>query len=374
MNSKIKELLETMIGLVEEMLSTLENIIELVLKGNSGRLNNPPSIEKVKKAYELMQTRIFTLRELFDNVYLFQKPKEYDEKGVAKYFKDHTTLSRLRELKMRFAELTNWGIESTESALRELAEELSIKPAQLIHPLRLAVSGVLTGPGIFELLEYLGKDETLERIEIVLSKYNKEDMTTKIKDKNLEEYVARMEAATEEVKNWSESKKQLLESSLLGTRRPSTYVVGDAKKVILETGCSLFTMHAKEIIELTVVGERLRIAHGESITNVINPSPRNSLCYIIHWNKCRDECIKKNDDVWGICEVEIIPEPDINGNSGMFTAKLVNIPYHHKYYWYLLCTLCEDLYKQDSLLLFFTREEAENYYKENKNEQKTTNQ
>ncbi|MFC1570874.1 hypothetical protein ACFL4E_03725, partial [Candidatus Omnitrophota bacterium] len=41
----------------------------------------------------------------------------------------------------------------------------SLKPAQLIHPTRMAISGKTGGAGLFEMMELLGKDRVLERME-----------------------------------------------------------------------------------------------------------------------------------------------------------------------------------------------------------------
>ena len=60
--------------------------------------------------------------------------------------------------------------EDFENALHKTAEELGIGNGKLIHPTRLAVSGISTGPGIFDLLYILGKDEVIERMKIALDK------------------------------------------------------------------------------------------------------------------------------------------------------------------------------------------------------------
>ncbi|MCK4943691.1 MAG: hypothetical protein KAS65_08945, partial [Candidatus Aminicenantes bacterium] len=51
-----------------------------------------------------------------------------------------------------------------ESVFRGLAESENMSPGKLIHPARLAVSGVGHGPGLFELLETLGKETTIRRL------------------------------------------------------------------------------------------------------------------------------------------------------------------------------------------------------------------
>ncbi|MGB2982145.1 MAG: glutamate--tRNA ligase, partial [Candidatus Zixiibacteriota bacterium] len=55
-----------------------------------------------------------------------------------------------------------------EQALRGLADEMGIKPAALIHPVRLATSGTSTGPPLFDMLELLSRDEVVKRIKKVI--------------------------------------------------------------------------------------------------------------------------------------------------------------------------------------------------------------
>src|SRR5207248_3603692 len=51
-----------------------------------------------------------------------------------------------------------------ETALRQLAERLELKPRQAFQPVRLALTGSNVSPGLFESLEVLGKDESVARI------------------------------------------------------------------------------------------------------------------------------------------------------------------------------------------------------------------
>jgi glutamyl-tRNA synthetase len=54
--------------------------------------------------------------------------------------------------------------ERLEEVVRALAERLGVKPAQLIHPTRLAVTGMTVGPGLFDILEILGKECVINRL------------------------------------------------------------------------------------------------------------------------------------------------------------------------------------------------------------------
>jgi glutamyl-tRNA synthetase len=55
--------------------------------------------------------------------------------------------------------------ENLEQVFNDVAEDLDVKRGKLIHPARLAVSGVPHGPGLFDLLEVLGKDQVLIRMQ-----------------------------------------------------------------------------------------------------------------------------------------------------------------------------------------------------------------
>ena len=73
-------------------------------------------------------------------------------------------------LKDEFNTLLNPTKEDFEQALTKVSEELNVGKGKLIHPLRLAVSGQSTGPGMFDLLFILGKDEVVKRIKTAVLK------------------------------------------------------------------------------------------------------------------------------------------------------------------------------------------------------------
>jgi glutamyl-tRNA synthetase len=64
----------------------------------------------------------------------------------------------------RLAQVDPWDAATIEAALRDLAEELGEKPRQAFAPIRLAITGSKISPGLFESLELLGKEESLQRL------------------------------------------------------------------------------------------------------------------------------------------------------------------------------------------------------------------
>jgi len=74
-------------------------------------------------------------------------------------------VERLSALRDAYSALTTWDLPSLESSLKETAAELGAKVGELVHPARVAASGRSVGPGLYEMLEVLGKDRTLARFE-----------------------------------------------------------------------------------------------------------------------------------------------------------------------------------------------------------------
>jgi glutamyl-tRNA synthetase len=120
------------------------------------------------KIVDVMKERVSFIQDyLTKSPYFFEAPKEYDESAITKNWKTETP-EYLRKLKDKFSQFSNPNKENYESALAITAEELGIGKGKLIHPLRLAVSGMSTGPGMFDLLNILGKNEVLQRIDRAL--------------------------------------------------------------------------------------------------------------------------------------------------------------------------------------------------------------
>ncbi len=123
------------------------------------------------KIIEAMKERVSFIHEFISkSPYFFNAPAEYDTAAVEKNWKPGTS-ENLNKLYAAFASLNDKPVkEDYEIALSKVAEELNTGKGKLIHPLRLAVSGTNTGPGMYELLFILGKDEVLKRIEAAISK------------------------------------------------------------------------------------------------------------------------------------------------------------------------------------------------------------
>jgi glutamyl-tRNA synthetase len=127
------------------------------------------SDEYFQNVIELLKERVVVVNDFAAMAsYFFEDPTLYDETAKAKNWKPETP-SVLKSLNVKFQALSQFDSASIENALRTTATEYNIGAGKLIHPLRLALSGIAQGPSLFHLAEVLGKETTLRRIETALA-------------------------------------------------------------------------------------------------------------------------------------------------------------------------------------------------------------
>ena len=129
-----------------------------------GWLKNSPDEAYLLGVIDLMKSRSKKIGDLVENsVYFFEDPLQYEEKAAQKRFKDGAD-KILEQLAASLAVADEFTVTSLEGVFQELCSRLDVPAGKLIHPARLAVSGVSFGPGLFELLAHLGKDTVIKRL------------------------------------------------------------------------------------------------------------------------------------------------------------------------------------------------------------------
>ncbi|MDD2524439.1 MAG: glutamate--tRNA ligase, partial [Endomicrobiaceae bacterium] len=131
----------------------------------------------LKKAIELEHEKIKLIKDIPALVEFFFKELEFDETAVNKVFLSEKTRDSakvvLTETLNRLPKEELFTPESLEQFARNLAIEKEIKTGQVFHPIRVAVSGRTQGPSLFHMMEVMGKDEVLNRIQLTINKYFK---------------------------------------------------------------------------------------------------------------------------------------------------------------------------------------------------------
>lgn len=119
---------------------------------------------------EAMRPRVTFVKEFIENSpYFFESPAQYDVEVIKNRWKEDTP-EQLKVLVEEFSKLENPTQEKYEAALHRAAETLHIGNGKLIHAVRLAISGVGGGPGLYDILHLLGKEENIRRINIASEK------------------------------------------------------------------------------------------------------------------------------------------------------------------------------------------------------------
>lgn len=114
---------------------------------------------------ELMRTRATSMRDVAPLLTPFYRNDfEYEAAALEKTRKDPAVAGLAREFADLLERLPDWNKQALEAQLRDFSTAKGIKPAAVIHPVRLAVSGKTAGPGLFELLEVMGRESTVARL------------------------------------------------------------------------------------------------------------------------------------------------------------------------------------------------------------------
>jgi glutamyl-tRNA synthetase len=130
------------------------------------RAENDPYIATV---IDLLKVRSKKVTELADNAsYFFKDPENYEEKAAKKQF-NHETVALLSGLIEVINRCLSFDHAAIESAFRIFAEQTNRQAGHLIHPTRLAISGVSFGPGLFELMVALGRETVVRRMKTAIA-------------------------------------------------------------------------------------------------------------------------------------------------------------------------------------------------------------
>jgi glutamyl-tRNA synthetase len=124
-----------------------------------------PDRARLLRAMPGLKERARTLVELTDSAAFLvaERPLPLDEKAAAILDSDGKAV--LRQLLPDLRKVDDWSAASTETAVRVFAEANGLKLGKVAQPLRAALTGKSTSPGVFDVLDVLGRDESLMRIE-----------------------------------------------------------------------------------------------------------------------------------------------------------------------------------------------------------------
>lgn len=126
------------------------------------------SLARVTEVVSMMKDRVNFVKELWPLCsFFFIAPTSYDEKVKKKRWKEFSP-QQMTELRDVLASLDDFSIESQETAVHKWIEEKEYKLGDVMNAFRLCLVGEGKGPGMFDISAFLGKEETLHRLEVAL--------------------------------------------------------------------------------------------------------------------------------------------------------------------------------------------------------------
>ena len=142
----------------------------------AGWVSSPPpeeTLATVRRIVEAAGDRIKVAGDVLDYADFFLPDEElpYDEKAFQKRIaKPPEAADLLGRFRQRLAACDSFEAEPLEALMRGFTEDEGIKLGQIIHAVRVAATGKAVGFGLFEILEVLGRERTLARIERALER------------------------------------------------------------------------------------------------------------------------------------------------------------------------------------------------------------
>jgi glutamyl-tRNA synthetase len=122
----------------------------------------------------LMKERVSFVSDIFENgKYFFEAPTSYDAKTVKKKWKDDSS-KIVTDLAAIFSN-SNFNAEDLEAAFKAYVEEKELGFGKAMIAIRLSITGVGGGPSLFEIMELIGKEESIKRLSAGIENIKKEN-------------------------------------------------------------------------------------------------------------------------------------------------------------------------------------------------------
>ncbi|WP_460450384.1 glutamate--tRNA ligase [Alsobacter sp. SYSU BS001988] len=149
----------------EDLVKAIEVILPEVGPARGAPASLSPALrEKFVAAMPGLKERAKTLIELIDSAYYLYASRPLGLEPKAEQLLADGGRGRIAALMPELEALEDWSAASTEAAVRAFAETTGAKLGQVAQPLRAALTGRATSPGLFDVMAVLGRDESLARL------------------------------------------------------------------------------------------------------------------------------------------------------------------------------------------------------------------
>jgi glutamyl-tRNA synthetase len=149
----------------QSLVNMFESVLNYVPDGAEIKAKlNPRTRAQLLQAMPNLKERAKTLIELLDSAYYIfaDRPLNIEPKAAALLTVENREL--IGKLRIALEAVKDWNAQSAEAALRAFAEQNGLKLGGVAQPLRAALTGRTTSPGIFDVMAVLGREECLARL------------------------------------------------------------------------------------------------------------------------------------------------------------------------------------------------------------------
>jgi len=131
-------------------------------------------IVRLESLVGLVKERVSFVKEIWEQTdFFFKAPESYDAEVVKKRWNEDSS-KQLMELKSMLEESTDFSSAGTEAAIKSWIEAEGYNTGNIMTSLRLVIVGASRGPHIFDIISWIGKEETLKRIDKGIDRLSKQ--------------------------------------------------------------------------------------------------------------------------------------------------------------------------------------------------------
>jgi len=142
-----------------------KDLAELILPLMNEKGFNAKNDNKLLMIINQLRERSKTLNDFVSqSSYFYNDNIEYEEKARNKFLTDDTK-PILQALSAKLSSVEDFTYDNIQAALEQVVEELDLKFGKIAQPMRVALTGGTVSPGIGEVIEILGKDKVISRIQ-----------------------------------------------------------------------------------------------------------------------------------------------------------------------------------------------------------------
>nr|WP_315156294.1 glutamate--tRNA ligase [uncultured Flavobacterium sp.] len=136
---------------------------QLIVAENTGKIEEI-ELNKLIKIVSLIKERAHFVNEFWElSVFFFERPNSYDEKA-SKNWKEETPALMLQLITV-LEGITDFNSINVENIVKDWMTKNEIGMGKIMQPFRLSLVGALKGPHLFDIVEVIGKDETISRLK-----------------------------------------------------------------------------------------------------------------------------------------------------------------------------------------------------------------